>query len=201
VNSGHFDSEITPVELPDGTVISRDDGPRPDTSAERLAGLRPVFRPDGTVTAGNACPLNDGAAAMVLMSESRARDLGLAPLARVVSTAVSALDPEIMGLGPVVAGRKAMTRAGLSIADLDLVEINEAFAAQVIPSARQLKVELDRLNVSGGGIALGHPFGMTGVRLLMSLINNLTERDETLGMAALCVGGGQGMAVVIERLS
>ena len=201
VERGHFDSEITPVELPDGTVVARDDGPRPDTSAERLAGLRPVFRPDGTITAGNACPLNDGAAAMVLMSEGRARELGLAPLARVVSTAVSALDPEIMGLGPVVAGRKALARAGLSIADIDLVEINEAFAAQVIPSARQLKIDTERLNVSGGAIALGHPFGMTGIRLLMSLINNLTERDETLGMAALCVGGGQGMAVVVERLS
>ena len=198
---GHFDSEITPVELPDGTVVSQDDGPRPDTSLERLADLRPVFRPDGTVTAGNACPLNDGAAAMVLMSAERARELGLTPLARVVSTAVSALDPEIMGLGPVGAGRIAMERAGLNIQDIDLVEINEAFAAQVIPSARQLKIDLDRLNVSGGGIALGHPFGMTGIRLLMSLINNLTERDETLGMAALCVGGGQGMAVVIERLS
>jgi acetyl-CoA C-acetyltransferase len=201
VARGHFDSEITPVELPDGTVVARDDGPRPDTSAEGLAGLRPVFRPDGTVTAGNACPLNDGAAAMVLMSANRARELGLSPLARIVSTAVSALDPEIMGLGPVAAGRIALTRAGLTIPDIDVVEINEAFAAQVIPSARQLEIDIERLNVSGGAIALGHPFGMTGIRLLMSLVNNLTERDETLGMAALCVGGGQGMAVVIERMS
>jgi acetyl-CoA C-acetyltransferase len=201
VARGHFDSEITPVELPDGTVVARDDGPRPDTSAEGLAGLRPVFRPDGTVTAGNACPLNDGAAAMVLMSANRARELGLSPLARIVSTAVSALDPEIMGLGPVAAGRIALTRAGLTSPDIDVVEINEAFAAQVIPSARQLEIDIERLNVSGGAIALGHPFGMTGIRLLMSLVNNLTERDETLGMAALCVGGGQGMAVVIERMS
>ena len=201
VARGHFESEITPVELPDGTVVTQDDGPRPDTSAERLAGLRPVFRPDGTVTAGNACPLNDGAAAMVLMSADRARELGLSPLARIVSTAVSALDPEVMGLGPVVAGRIALARAGLRISDIDLVEINEAFAAQVIPSVRQLEIDLERLNVSGGAIALGHPFGMTGIRLLMSLINNLNERDETLGMAALCVGGGQGMAAVIERLS
>ena len=201
VARGHFESEITPVELPDGTVVTQDDGPRPDTSAERLAGLRPVFRPDGTVTAGNACPLNDGAAAMVLMSADRARELGLSPLARIVSTAVSALDPEVMGLGPVVAGRIALARAGLRISDIDVVEINEAFAAQVIPSARQLEIDLERLNVSGGAIALGHPFGMTGIRLLMSLINNLNERDETLGMAALCVGGGQGMAAVIERLS
>ena len=203
VERGHFDSEITPVELPDGTVVARDDGPRPDTSAERLAGLRPVFRPDGTITAGNACPLNDGAAAMVLMSEGRARELGLAPLARVVSTAVSALDPEIYGPRPTGAWLVARPwRARASVLPTSTSSrSDEAFAAQVIPSARQLKIDTGRLNVSGGAIALGHPFGMTGIRLLMSLINNLTERDETLGMAALCVGGGQGMAVVVERLS
>lgn len=201
VARGHFDSEITSVTLPDGRVIDRDDGPRPDTTAERLASLAPVFRSDGTVTAGNCCPLNDGAAAMVLMSRQRAAELRLTPLARVISTAVTGLDPEIMGLGPVSAGRVALHRAGMSIADIDLVEINEAFAAQVIPSALHLGVDEDRLNVSGGAIALGHPFGMTGIRLLMSLLNNLGERDGTLGLAALCVGGGQGMAVVLERLA
>ncbi|MFL6026612.1 MAG: acetyl-CoA C-acetyltransferase [Friedmanniella sp.] len=198
---GFFEREISPLTLADGTVVAVDDSPRPGTTLEGLAALRPVFRPDGTVTAGNACPLNDGAAALVVMSDTRAAELGITPLARVVATAVSALSPEIMGLGPVEASRRALDRAGMSIADIDLVELNEAFAAQVIPSARQIGVEWDRLNVHGGSIALGHPFGMTGARITTTLLNGLEARDATLGLETLCVGGGQGMALIVERLS
>jgi acetyl-CoA C-acetyltransferase len=201
IADGFWEREITPVTLPDGSVVSIDDGPRAGTTVEALAGLKPVFRPDGTVTAGNACPLNDGAAALVIMSDVRARELGLTPLARIVSTGVTGLSPEIMGLGPVEASRQALARAGMSIDDIDLVEINEAFAAQVIPSARELGVSYDRLNVHGGAIAVGHPFGMTGARITGTLLNGLTTRDATFGLETMCVGGGQGMAMVIERLS
>ena len=198
--NGFFDREITPVTLPDGTVVSRDDGPRPDTSMDKLAGLKPVFRPDGRVTAGNACPLNDGAAAVVVTSDARARELGITPLARIMSTGVSALHPEIMGLGPVQASRQALARAQMTMADVDLVEINEAFAAQVIPSARQLGVDDDKLNVNGGSIAVGHPFGMTGARIMTTLLNGLASADKTIGLETMCVGGGMGMAMVVERL-
>jgi acetyl-CoA C-acetyltransferase len=198
---GHFESEITPLTLPDGAIVSTDDGPREGTTVEKLAQLKPVFRPDGEVTAGNACPLNDGAAAVMVMSESRAAELGLTPLARIVSSGLSGLDPEIMGLGPVAASRQAMERAGMSADDIDLVEINEAFAAQVIPSAKHLGFDHDRVNINGGAIALGHPFGMTGARIMTSLINNLQSEDKTIGLETMCVGGGQGMAMIIERLS
>jgi acetyl-CoA C-acetyltransferase len=197
---GFFAREITPVTLPDGRVIDRDDGPRAGTTVEKLATLAPVFRPDGRVTAGNACPLNDGAAAVVVLSDARANELGVKPLARIVSTAVSALDPEIMGLGPIEATRRALARAKLTMGDVDLVEMNEAFAAQVIPSARALEIPSEKLNTSGGAIALGHPFGMTGARLVTTLLNGLQERNGKYGVATLCVGGGQGMAVVVERL-
>ncbi len=199
--NGFWARDITPVTLPDGTVVSLDDGPRPGVTLEAVSALKPVFRPDGTVTAGNCCPLNDGAAAVVIMSDTRARELGLTPLARIVSTGVSGLSPEIMGLGPVEASRQALARAGLSIDDIDLVEINEAFAAQVVPSARQLGVDPERLNVNGGAIAVGHPFGMTGARITSTLINSLQFHDKTLGLETMCVGGGQGMAMVLERLS
>ncbi len=198
---GFFDAEVTPVRTPSGELVARDDGPRPGTTAERLAELKPVFRPDGAVTAGNACPLNDGAAAVLVTSAAFARAHELRPLARIVATGVSALDPEIMGMGPVAASRAALKRAGMTIDDVDLVEINEAFAAQVIPSARELGVEWDRLNVNGGAIALGHPFGMTGARILITLLNGLRARDATIGLETMCVGGGQGMALVVERLS
>ncbi|RMF15973.1 MAG: acetyl-CoA C-acetyltransferase [Candidatus Dadabacteria bacterium] len=201
VERGFFAEEITPVTLPDGTVVNADDGPRPGTTVEKLAELKPVFRPDGRVTAGNACPLNDGAAAVLVMSESRAKALGLTPLARVVASGVSGLNPEIMGLGPVEACKQALKRAGMTIDDIDLVEINEAFAAQVIPSARELGIDYDKLNVNGGAIALGHPFGMTGSRIMTTLIHNLQDRDATFGLESMCVGGGQGMAMIVERLS
>jgi acetyl-CoA C-acetyltransferase len=199
-SNGFFEREIIPVTLPDGTVVSRDDGPRANTTLEGLAALKPVFREGGRVTAGNACPLNDGAAAVVVMSDTRARDLGITPLARIVSSGVSALDPEIMGLGPVEACRQALRRANLSIDDIDLVEINEAFAAQVIPSARHLGISWDKLNVRGGAIALGHPFGQTGARIMTTLLNALEDADSTFGLESMCVGGGQGMAMVVERL-
>jgi acetyl-CoA C-acetyltransferase len=201
IDSGFWEREITPVTTPDGTVVSTDDGPRPGTTLEGIAGLKPVFRPDGRVTAGNACPLNDGAAAVVVMSDTKARDLGLTPLARIVSTAVTGLSPEIMGYGPVDASKLALQRAGMSIGDIDLVEINEAFAAQVIPSYRDLGIEIDRLNVHGGAIAVGHPFGMTGARITGTLINGLQTEDKTFGLETMCVGGGMGMAMVLERLS
>ena len=199
--SGYFEREITPVTLPDGTVVSVDDGPRPGTTVERLAELKPVFRPDGEVTAGNSCPLNDGAAAVVVMSDTRAAQLGITPLARIVASGVTALDPEVMGLGPVEACKQALKRAGMGIEDVDLVEINEAFAAQVVPSASQLGIDWNKLNVRGGAIALGHPFGMTGARIMTTLINGLRTDDKTIGLESMCVGGGQGMAMIIERLS
>ncbi|MEV7357440.1 acetyl-CoA C-acetyltransferase [Kitasatospora sp. NPDC091276] len=201
IKAGFWEREITPVTLPDGTVVSKDDGPRAGVTLEGVSGLKPVFRPDGTVTAGNCCPLNDGAAALVIMSDTKARELGITPLARVVSTGVSALSPEIMGYGPVEASRQALRRAGLTIDDIDLVEINEAFAAQVIPSYRDLGIDLDKLNVNGGAIAVGHPFGMTGARITTTLINSLQWHDKQFGLETMCVGGGQGMAMVIERLS
>ncbi|MFC9232349.1 acetyl-CoA C-acetyltransferase [Streptomyces decoyicus] len=201
INDGFWEREITPVTLPDGTVVSKDDGPRAGVTVEGVAGLKPVFRPDGLVTAGNCCPLNDGAAALVIMSDTKARELGLTPLARIVSTGVSGLSPEIMGYGPVEASKQALRRAGLSVSDIDLVEINEAFAAQVIPSYRDLGIDLDRLNVNGGAIAVGHPFGMTGARITGTLINSLQWHDKQFGLETMCVGGGQGMAMVIERLS
>ena len=201
IANGFWQRDITPITLPDGTVVDRDDGPRAGVTLERVAQLAPVFRPDGTVTAGNCCPLNDGAAALVVMSDTRAAELGLTPLARILSTGLSALSPEIMGLGPVAASRQALARAGLTIEDIDLVEINEAFAAQVIPSARDLGVDLDKLNVNGGAIAVGHPFGMTGARITSTLINSLQFHDLQLGLETMCVGGGQGMAMILERLS
>jgi acetyl-CoA C-acetyltransferase len=201
INEGFWEREITPVTTPDGTVVSKDDGPRAGTTLEGISGLKPVFRPDGRVTAGNACPLNDGAAAVVVMSDTKARDLGLTPLARIVSTAVTGLSPEIMGYGPVDASKLALQRAGMSIGDIDLVEINEAFAAQVIPSYRDLGIDIDKLNVHGGAIAVGHPFGMTGARITGTLLNGLQTRDVTFGLETMCVGGGMGMAMVLERLS
>ena len=201
IANGFFAREITPIALPDGSVVATDDGPRPGVTLEAVAALKPVFRPDGRVTAANCCPLNDGAAAVIVISDTKARALGLTPLARIVSTGVSALSPEIMGLGPVEASRQALARAGMAIGDMDLVEINEAFAAQVIPSARQLGVDPDRLNVNGGSIALGHPFGMTGARITTTLINSLQTHDKQFGLETMCVGGGQGMAMVLERLS
>src|SRR5689334_9368921 len=198
---GFWQRDITPLTLPDGTVISADDGPRAGTTLEKVATLKPVFRPDGTVTAGNCCPLNDGAAAVIVMSDRKAADLGITPLARIVATGVSALSPEIMGLGPVEASRQALARAGMTIDDIDLVEINEAFAAQVIPSYLDLGIDVEKLNVHGGAIAVGHPFGMTGARITGTLINGLDFRDKTFGLETMCVGGGQGMAMVIERLS
>ncbi|MGO1389885.1 acetyl-CoA C-acetyltransferase [Brachybacterium alimentarium] len=199
--SGFFDRDITPVTLPDGTVISADDSPRAGVTLDAAAGLDPVFRPDGTVTAGNCCPLNDGAAALVIMEAEYAKELGITPLARVVATGVSGLSPEIMGLGPVEATRRALALADLTIDDIDLVELNEAFAAQVIPSAEDLGIDHDKLNVHGGAIALGHPWGSTGARLTTTLLNGLREREGRFGLATLCVGGGQGMALIIERMS
>ena len=201
IADGFWEREITPVTTPDGTVVAKDDGPRPGVTLEGVSGLKPVFRPDGRVTAGNCCPLNDGAAAVVVMSDTKARELGITPLARIVSTGVSALSPEIMGLGPVESSRRALAKAGLTVDDIDLVEINEAFAAQVIPSYRDLGIEEDKLNVNGGAIAVGHPFGMTGARITGTLINSLQWHDKTLGLETMCVGGGQGMAMVLERLS
>jgi acetyl-CoA C-acetyltransferase len=199
-HNGFFEREITPITTPDGTVVAKDDGPRDGTTVEKLSQLKPVFRPDGKVTAGNACPLNDGAAAVVMMSDTRAEELGITPLARVVASGVSALNPEIMGLGPIAASRQALGRAGLTMDDIDLVEINEAFAAQVIPSAKHLGIPWEKLNVHGGGIALGHPFGMTGARIMTTLLNGLEDAGGRYGLETMCVGGGQGMAMVVERL-
>ncbi|MEY2581708.1 MAG: acetyl-CoA C-acetyltransferase [Ilumatobacteraceae bacterium] len=201
VENGFFDNEIIPLTLEDGTVVSKDDGPRPGTNYETVSQLKPVFRPDGTITAGNACPLNDGAAAVMVMSDTKAKQLGITPLARIVASGVSGINPEIMGLGPIEACRQALARAGMSIDQIDLVEINEAFAAQVIPSAKHLGIPMDKLNVHGGAIALGHPFGMTGARIMTTLINGLQYEDKTFGLESMCVGGGQGMAMIVERLS
>ena len=202
VENGFFEREITPLTLEDGTVVSKDDGPRPGTTYEAVSQLKPVFRPDGTITAGNACPLNDGAAAVVVMSDTKAKELGLTPLARIVSTGVTGLNPEIMGLGPIGAVRQALGRAGMTIDQIDLVEINEAFACQVIGSAKHLGIDIDKqLNVHGGAIALGHPFGMTGARIMTTLINGLQWEDKTYGLETMCVGGGQGLAMIIERMS
>ena len=200
LESGFWKTDISPVILADGTALAADDGPRPSTTREGLAGLVPVFREDGLITAGNSCGLNDGAAALVIMSDSKARELGITPLARIVSTAVSGLSPEIMGLGPIEATRRALALAGLSVSDVDQFEINEAFAAQVIPSQRELGIPDHKLNVNGGAIALGHPYGMTGARITTTLINSLAWRDEVVGVETMCVAGGMGMSMVIERL-
>ena len=201
IAAGFWAREITPVTTSSGKVVSADDGPRSGVTYEAMSQLKPVFRPDGRITAGNCCPLNDGAAALVVMSDRKAAELGITPLARIIATAVSALSPEIMGLGPVEASRRVLARAGMTIDDVDLVEINEAFAAQVIPSYRELGIDLDRLNVNGGAVAVGHPFGMTGARITTTLINSLQWHDKQIGLETMCVGGGQGMAMLVERLS
>jgi acetyl-CoA C-acetyltransferase len=200
LNRGFFEREISPYTVPDGTVVSKDDGIRPGTTVEALGNLKPVFKPNGTVTAGNACPLNDGAAAVLVMSDTKAKALGLTPLARIVSSGVSALNPEIMGLGPIEAIKQALGRAGKSVGDIDLFEINEAFAVQVVGSADELGIPWDKLNVNGGAIALGHPFGMTGARIMTTLLNGLDDADKEWGVESMCVGGGQGMAMVVQRL-
>ena len=197
---GFFAREITPYPLPDGTEMEQDDGIRDGCTFEAVSALKPVFRPDGTVTAGNACPLNDGAAAVVVMSEAKAAETGAAPLARIVSTGVSSVHPEIMGLGPIDACRQALARVGMTMRDVDHVEINEAFAAQVLPCAEELGIDHGKLNPNGGAIALGHPFGMTGSRIMCTLLNGLREADNAIGLESMCVGGGQGMAMVVERL-
>ncbi len=199
--NGFWAREITPVTLPDGTVVDSDDGPRSGVTYDAVSQLKPVFRPDGRVTAGNCCPLNDGAAALVVMSDEKAKALGLTPLARVVATGVSGLSPEIMGLGPVESTRRALAHAGMSLDDIDLVEINEAFAAQVLASQRELGLDMDKLNVNGGAIAIGHPFGMTGARISATLLNSLQTHDKEFGLETMCVGGGQGMAMILQRLS
>jgi acetyl-CoA C-acetyltransferase len=201
INNGFWSNEITPVTTPDGTKVTADDGPRAGVTYEALSALTPVFRPDGVVTAGNCCPLNDGAAAVIIMSDTKAKQLGLTPLARIVSTGVTGLSPEIMGLGPVEATREALMHANMSIDDIDLVEINEAFAAQVVPSYQDLGIDIDRLNVNGGAIAVGHPFGMTGARLQNTMLNSLTWHDKSTGLITMCIGGGQGMAMILERVS
>ncbi len=199
--SGFFEREIIPVTTPNGDLVTKDDGPRPGTTLEGLASLKPVFREGGTVTAGNACPLNDGAAAVIVMSDTKARELGITPLARIVASGVSGLNPEIMGLGPVDAVRQTLARADMTIDDIDLVEINEAFAAQVVPAAKELGIGYEKLNVRGGAIALGHPFGQTGARIMTTLLNVLEDTGKTVGLESMCVGGGQGMAMIVERLS
>jgi acetyl-CoA C-acetyltransferase len=200
-DTGIFDREIIPVLKPDGTSVNRDDGIRADTTVEKMASLEPVFKEGGKVTAGNACPLNDGAAAVVVMSEEKARALGLKPLARIIATSVSALDPEIMGVGPIDACRKVLQKTGMTVNDIDVVELNEAFASQVLAVSRELEWDMDRLNPHGGAIALGHPFGMTGARIMTTLLNDLQTLDKTYGLETMCVGGGQGMACVVERLN
>ena len=199
--AGHFDKEIVPVTLPDGTVVTKDDGPRPGTTMEKLSSLKPVFKEDGTVTAGNACPLNDGAAATLVMSEDRARELGLKPRARIIASSVSAIRPEIMGLGPIPAIKAVLAQAGMTMDDIDVVEINEAFAAQIVPCKEELGIDDDKLNPFGGAIALGHPFGMTGARIMTTLLNDLETLDKTYGIESMCVAGGMGMAMIVERLA
>jgi len=198
--NGFFDREITPMELADGRTISTDDGPRPDTTLEKLGELAPVFDPEGSVTAGNSCPLNDGSAAVLVMSAERAAELGLTPMARIVGSAVAGLEPEYMGMGPVYAVRKALEQTGMTLDDIDVVEINEAFAAQVLACVDELGIDMDKLNPNGGAIALGHPFGMTGARIMGTLLNDLRTLDGTFGLETMCVGGGQGMAMIVERL-
>lgn len=198
--NGFFEREISPIDIPDGRTIAMDDGPRPNTSLEKLATLPPAFKPDGVVTAGNSCPLNDGAAAVLVMSEDRAAELELQPLARIVASAVVGLEPEFMGMGPVGAVRSVLDQAGMALDDIDVIEINEAFAAQVLASVDQLGIDMDKLNPHGGAIALGHPFGMTGARIMGTLINDLQTLDKTYGIETMCVGGGQGMAMIVERL-
>ena len=198
--SGHFDKEIVPVTLPDGTEISKDDGPRPGTTMEKLASLKPVFKEDGTVTAGNACPLNDGAAAVLVMSDERAKALGLKPRARIIASSVTAIRPEIMGLGPIPAVKQVLEQAGMTIADIDVLELNEAFAAQVVPCREDLGIDAEKLNPFGGAIALGHPFGMTGARIMTTLLNNLDALDGTIGLETMCVAGGMGQAMIVERM-
>ncbi|AYJ48283.1 acetyl-CoA C-acetyltransferase [Rhodococcus sp. P1Y] len=199
--AGFFDREITPVTTPDGTVVTADDSPRAGVTAQALGELKPVFLPDGSVTAGNCCPMNDGAAALVIMSDDRARELGLTPLARIVSTAVSALSPEVMGMSPVEATRRAVSAAGMTVDDIDLVELNEAFAAQVVPTVRELGLDYEKVNVHGGAIALGHPYGMTGARMTATLLNALQWNDKEFGVETMCAAGGQGMAMVVQRLA
>ena len=199
--SGHFDKEITPVTTPDGTVVSKDDGPRPGTTMEKLSALKPAFREDGTVTAGNACPLNDGAAAVLVMSEEKASALGLKPRARIIASTVAAIRPEIMGLGPIPAIQKLLEISGMKMSDIDVVEINEAFAAQIVPCKEDLEIDEDKLNPFGGAIALGHPFGMTGARIMTTLLNDLETLDKTYGIESMCVAGGMGQAMLVERLN
>ncbi len=199
--NGFFDWEITPIELPDGRTIRDDDGPRPNTTLEKLATLPTAFKPDGTVTAGNSCPLNDGAAAVLVMSEERAKELGLTPLARIIASSVAGLEPEYMGMGPVFAVRKVLDQAGMELSDVDVIELNEAFAAQVLACVDELGIDMDKLNPHGGAIALGHPFGMTGARIMGTLLNDLRTLDKSIGLETMCVGGGQGMAMLVERLN
>jgi acetyl-CoA C-acetyltransferase len=191
--------EIVPVSTPEGEV-ARDDGPRPGTTLEKLAELKPVFSPTGTVTAGNSCPLNDGAAAVLVMSDEKARALGLKPRARIVASSVAAVRPEIMGLGPIPAVQKVLAQAGMAISDIDIVELNEAFAAQVVPCREELGIDAEKLNPFGGAIALGHPFGMTGARIMTTLLNDLDALDGTIGLETMCVAGGMGQAMIVERL-
>jgi acetyl-CoA C-acetyltransferase len=198
--SGFFDREIVPVTLPDGTVVGKDDGPRASSTLEKLAQLPPAFREDGRVTAGNSCPLNDGAAAVLVMSDTRAKELGLTPRARIVTAATAGLEPELMGVAPIGAIKKALDRAGMSIADVDTVELNEAFAAQVIPIMAECDIPLEKMNPHGGAIALGHPFGMTGARIMTTLLNGLESDDKSIGIETMCVAGGQGEAMIVERL-
>lgn len=199
--NGFFDREISPIEVPDGRIIATDDGPRPNTTLEKLAELPPAFKPDGRVTAGNSCPLNDGAAAVLVMSGQRASELGLEPLARIVATSVVGLEPEYMGMGPVGAVRAVLDQSGMDLGDVDVIELNEAFAAQVLACVDELGIDMERLNPNGGAIALGHPFGMTGARIMGTLLNDLRTLDKTIGLETMCVGGGQGMAMIVERLS
>ena len=200
-DAGHFDREIVAVTLEDGTQVTQDDGPRPGTTKEKLAELKPAFRPDGTVTAGNACPLNDGAAAVLVMSADKAKELGLEPRARIIASSVAAIRPEIMGLGPIPAVKKVLEQAGMTIEDIDVLELNEAFAAQVVPCRDEWGIDPEKLNPNGGAIALGHPFGMTGARIMTTLLNNLDSLDGTIGLETMCVAGGMGQAMIVERLS
>src|SRR3954465_3764544 len=199
-DSGFFDREIIPVET-NGNVVDKDDGPRPGTTLEKLAELKPAFREDGTVTAGNACPLNDGAAAPLIMSDTKAAELGLKPRARIITAATAGNEPELMGVAPIWAVRKVLERAGMTIDDVDVYELNEAFAAQVLPIADEVGFDMDKLNPHGGAIALGHPFGMTGARIMTTLLNDLETRDASVGLETMCAGGGQGMAMIVERVS